>query len=267
MISVSLNAKDTVDWEAKCHSLERKHLALQDKNDDLQRKAEMLTHILSEHTKALPPFDLQFGLQNIPEINFRQTSLADVVETLNQHLQSEETHNIERAIEAREIRIQELKKEIDKLRATDTNSIIREIRLDMPKEMTGHNITFSAFDISLMEALPYATDIAGVTYEIDGNIIRVLPLKYHRPIPEEELNAEKLKEMLDSITHSQNIYFTKTGFKKAIEDNLVKRSKATINDVYDHKLEEQLLTEAGLQRFGYLASSPFADLEQEAIAD
>lgn len=210
----------TTDWQAKCRELEEKVQMLEEELDGHKLKAEALLSLYNE--ASLPRFCPRFNVKNIVELDFRQASLPDVVSELNRHLQSTGTNDIERAIGVRQKRIQELASEIETLREASKRAPLREVRLALPEGMAGNAITFSALGIRLSEALDYATDIAGVTYQVESDIAWIVPRR-HILIPHEELNVESIRPRLDSALEPSVLLFrfTADGLKKALEEGLV----------------------------------------------
>lgn len=99
-----------------------------------------------------------------------------------------------------------------------------------------------------------------MTYQVDGDIIRIVPKVSERPIPKDELRAETVKKALDTITYCiRSICFSESGLAKALSDKFV---EARVVDDAFGKSEENVLTESGMQRFGYLIASDIIDNQQ-----
>jgi hypothetical protein len=252
--------EEATDWKAKCSELEEKVRVLEEDLDDQKSRADYYRDILSkDRPLGICP---RFNVRSLVEVDFRQASLQDVADTLNRHIQSTGTNDIENAIASRQTRIQELEAEIEKLREASRRTPIREVRLAMPEGMHASSdrlVTFSAMDdITLAEALEYATDIAGVTYQIEGDVVWIMP-KRHLLIRHDELNVDAIKQRLDSLAEPSVLLFTDAGLKKAIEKGFVneRREKKRSDDFIfiggtPAETMVHYISPSGIQRFGYL---------------
>lgn len=196
------------------------------------------TYDFSTHRDPTPKYDSRFGIKHFDHISFNQSPLQAVVHRLNQHLQADDAYSAEHVSDMKMIPI-------------------REVQLELPEGMPGGPVTFRTSDIEFDVVLAFVTQIAEVTYQVDGDVIRILPWLHNRPIPRDELTVESISQRIASVfcqKQKVNVSFSEAGLAKAKANGLVESILRELSSPFgpSTKMESLILSDTGKHQFSEL---------------